>query len=412
VSEYIRRKAMINKQVSEFPIIYTSSIGKIAIGWGVHETVADECKAANIKKALITTTGLKGTGIVDEINQILTTHGISTEIYDKVTSNPKDYEVMEAYDVFKNAECDGVVSVGGGSSHDCGKGVRAVAANDGKYICDMAGFIEPHWMEEIKKYKLITIPQVSVNTTAGTSAEFTNAATITNTKVRAKNVVFVPGLAPDTALIDPLLVRLMPKNIAAWTGFDALAHGFESFICRIQSHYSSAIMLRLMKLVAENLREFTYNRMNHVACENMCWAESMGGVGIHLGGAGGIVHGLGHQLSALTGAHHGLANAVMTLPGERYNEPACPDKFAEMARAMGVDTRGMTKMQAADKWFDEIERLLADLNIKTGHLNEQFGLQRKDLEHMVTIYSNDIGREGNPRDFNFEECVKLLESVL
>ena len=403
----------MEKKVFEFPIHYTAVIGKIAIGWGVHETVADECKAVNIKRALITTSGLKGTGIVDEINQILKAQGVSTEIFDKVTSNPKDYEVMEAYKILKEAECDGVVSVGGGSSHDCGKGVRAVAANDGKHVCDMAVFIDPPWMEKIKKLKPITIPQVSVNTTAGTGAESTPAAAIVNTKVRAKQLIMVPGISPNAALIDPLLVRLMPQRFAAWTGFDALAHAFESFICRMRSHYNSAIQLRAFKLVVENIREFTYNRMNHVACENMCWAESMASVGIGFGGGAGIVHGLGHGLSTLYNVHHGLANAVVTLPSERYNEPVCPDKFTEMVEAMGVDTRGLTKMQAADKWFDEIERLLSDLNIRTGHLNEQFGLQKKDVEHIViNQYANDFPREGNPRDFNFDDCVKLLGDML
>ena len=83
-----------------------------------------------------------------------------------------------------------------------------------------------------------------------------------------------------------------------------------------------------------------------------------------------------------------------------------------MARAMGVDTRGMTVTQAADRWFDEIERLLKDLDIRPGHLSEQFGLQKKDLNHIVTIYENDWCREGNPRDFNFEDCIQLLESIL
>jgi alcohol dehydrogenase class IV len=403
---------MINKEMKQFPINYTQTVEKNAIGWGVHETVADECKIANIKKALIVTTGLKGTGIIDEINQILTTNGVATEIYNKVTTNPKDYEVMEAYEVFTKSGCDGVVSVGGGSSHDCGKGVRAVVANDGKYICDMAVFIDPPWRETIKQIKPITIPQVAVNTTAGTGAESSPGFVITNTKARTKQLLLVPGTAPTAALVDPLLVRLMPQNIAAWTGFDALAHAFESFICRIQAAHSLSLQLGVMKLVAENLREFTYNRMNHTACENMCWAESMAGVGLTLGAGAGIVHGLGVAFGAVTGCHHGLANAVMTIPAERYNQPACPDRFAEMARAMGADTRGLTKMQAADKWFEEIERLLADLNIRTGHLNEQFGLQQEDVKHIVTVYSNDFGREGNPRDFDFDECIQLLESML
>jgi alcohol dehydrogenase class IV len=403
---------MINKQTFQFPVIYTNTVDKIAIGWGVHETVADECKQAGIKKALITTTGLKGTGIVEEINHILTTHGVSTEIYNKVTSNPKDYEVMDAYEAFKEAKCDGVVSVGGGSSHDCGKLVRAVAANGGRHVCDMAIFLDPPWMEEVKKLKPVTLPQISVNTTAGTGAEASFATNVVNTKVRAKQVVIVPGITPAAALIDPLLVRLMPQNMVAWTGFDALAHGVEGFLSRVRSRHSAALMLGTVKLVAENLREFANNRMNHVACENMCWAESMGGVGIALGAGAGIIHGLGHQIQAVTDCHHGHVNAVLMPIAERYNEAACPERFAELAQAMGVDTRGMTKMQAADKWFDEIERLVKDLNIEIGNLNKQFGLQQKDVEHIVKIYSNDFCKEGNPRDFNFDECVKLLESML
>ena len=92
-----------------------------------------------------------------------------------------------------------------------------------------------------------------------------------------------PGLLSKIALIDPALVRSMPQNIAAWTGFDAFAHGFESFLCKTGSQFNIAMQLRVMKLVSENLREFTCNRMNHQACENMCWAESMAIFGMHMG---------------------------------------------------------------------------------------------------------------------------------
>jgi alcohol dehydrogenase class IV len=403
----------MNKNIFEFPIHYSAVIGKIAIGWGVYETVADECKMAGIKKALITTTGLKRTGIVDEVNQILTGNGIATEIFNKVTPNPKDHEIMAAYEVFKNTGCDGVVSVGGGSSHDCGKGVRAVAANDERYICDMAAYIEPPWMEEIKKYKPVTIPQIAVNTTAGTGAESSVGAAVINTKVPTKTLVMLPGLGPTSALIDPLLVRQMPQDIAASTGFDALCHAFESFIAPTRSHYNMGIQYRAMKLAAENLREFTYNRMNHTACENMCWAENMADVGIGFGGGVGIVHGLGHGLTVLYGVPHGFASAVVTIPLERYNQSACPEKFAEMAQAMGADTRGLTTVQASDKWFDEMERLLADLNIKTGHLKEQFGLQEKDFDHIIKWqYEKDFAREGNPRGYNYDDCIQLLKSML
>ena len=226
-------------------------------------------------------------------------------------------------------------------------------------------------------------------------------------------MIIVPGLATFTAIVDPLLIRLMPQNIAAQTGFDALAHAFEGYLSRINSRYSYALMLEVMRLVSENLREFAYNRMNHTACENMCWAESMAGMGMVVGGGSGIVHGLAHGISVLHNIHHGLANAAVTLPLERYNQPVCPEKFAAMARAMGVDTRGLTTAQASDKWFDEIERLLKDLDIRTGHLTEQFGLTREEIAHIVKYqYNNDFAVEGNPHDYNYDETVQLFESLL
>ena len=403
---------MVNKQIYEFPIIYTNPIPRIALGWGAHETVADECKAAGIKKALIITSGLKGTGIIDEIKGMLNYAGVATDIYDKVTSNPKDHQVMAAYKAFKDGQCDGVVTVGGGSSIDTGKALRVVAANGGKDVKNFIALLDPPFMETLKKLKPCTVPQISVVTTSGTGAEVTSWAAITDTKARAKVLVSAPNVHSTVAIIDPLLVRLQPRKFAAWTGFDAMTHGFEAFVTKVQAPYSHGILLRAVELITQNVREFANNRMNSAACERMCWASTMGGIAIGFGAGAGIVHGLGHQLGALTDCHHGLANAVMTLGGERYNQTAAIGKFAALTRAMGVDTRNMTEWQAADRWFDEIEQLLKDLEITPGHLNDQFGLQEKDLEHIINIYHNDFCSQGNPRDFNSQELLDLLKRLL
>jgi len=386
---------------------------RIVFGWGSHETVADECKSAGIKKALIVTTGLEGTGIVEEIKGVLNYNGIPTEIFDKVTSNPKDHEVEAGLKVFLDTQCDGVVSIGGGSSHDCGKGIRALAANKGVYICDMAALIDPPWMETMKKFKPTSIPQVTVNTTSGTGAESTGCAAITNTRIKAKQLVVIPGIAPAAAIIDPLLARLQPQNLAAQTGFDGFTHAFEAYLARVRTPYSAYLSLGAIQYVAENLREFAYNRMNHKACESICWASSMAALALSMGAGVGLVHGLGHGISVLRGVHHGLANAVLTIPMERYNQGVSPDKFAEMVRFMGVDTRNLTKMEASDKWFEEVERLLKDLNIETGNLNKRFGLTKEDCAHIIKFqYSNDYAKEGNPRDYNYEDCYNLFTSQL
>jgi len=403
---------VINKEIFEFPIVYTNPIPKIALGWGAYQTIGDECKAAGMKKALIVTSGLKGTGIIDEIKGVINYAGVATEIYDKITSNPKDYEIMAAYKVFKEAQCDGVVAVGGGSSIDTGKCVRVLAANDGKDLSNFTVFLDPPWPETLKKMKPCTVPQISVATTSGTGAEVSSWAAVSNTKIKAKVLVSGPNVHSTVAIVDPLLSRLQPRNIAAWTGFDALAHAIEAFVTKVQGPYAYGMLLRANELIYQNLREFTYNRMNNTACERMAWASTMGGIAIGFGAGAGIVHGLGHQISALTDCHHGRINAVMMLAGERYNQPAAIEKLAALTRAMGIDTTGMTEWEAADRWFDEIEQLLIDLEITPGQLNKQFGLKETDLDRIVKVYSNDFCSQGNPREFNYDEVMGVLKSAL
>jgi methanol:N,N-dimethyl-4-nitrosoaniline oxidoreductase len=403
---------VINKEIFEFPIIYTNPIPKIALGWGAYQTVGDECKAAGMKKALIVTSGLKGTGIVEEIKGVINYAGVATEIYDKITTNPKDHEIMAAYKMFQESQCDGVVAVGGGSSIDTGKGVRVVAANDGRDITDFTVFIDPPWMDTLKNMKPCTIPQISVPTTSGTGAEVSSFAALSNTKLKTKILVSAPNIHSNIAIVDPLLARLQPRHVAAWTGFDAMAHGIEAFVTKVQGPYAYGMLLRCVELVYKNLREFAYNRMDNIACERMCWAATMGGIAIGFGAGAGIVHGLGHQISALTDCHHGRINAIMMLAGERYNQPSIIGKLAALTRAMGVDTTGMTELEAADRWFVEMERLLKDLEITPGHLAAQFGVQEKDLEKIVRVYGNDFCSQGNPREFNHDEVIDLLKNTL
>jgi alcohol dehydrogenase class IV len=127
---------------------------------------------------------------------------------------------------------------------------------------------------------------------------------------------------------------------------------------------------------------------------------------------GGILHPTGHQISAMKDSHHGLTNAVLTIPSARYNQPACIDRFAEMAELMGVDTSNMTRVQAADKWFEEVERLQKDLNIGSTRLSERFGLEQKDLEHIISVISKDITCTSNPREFNPQEWLEVLQAAL
>ncbi len=403
---------MFNKEMVEFPIIYTNVIPRIAIGWGSYQTIGNECQAAGMKNALIVTSGLKGSGIIDEIKGVLNHAGVACAVYDKITSNPKDWQIMDAYKAFKANKCDGVLAVGGGSSIDTGKGVRVIAANGGKDISNFTVFLDPPWGEKVKGIKPCVIPQISVPTTSGTGAEVSSFAALSDTKNKMKVLVSAPNIHSTLAVIDPLLARTMPRHVAAWTGFDAMAHAVEAFVTKVQAPYAHGMLLRGAELVYKNIREFVYNRNNHLACERMSWAATMGGIGIGFGAGAGLVHGLGHQVSALTDCHHGRINAILMLAGEEYNRPEITDRLAALARAMGVAPAEMGDGEAADAWFDAIEELLIDLDIQPGELNKQFGVEEKDLGRIVDIYKNDFCSQGNPRDYNREELIELLKGQL
>jgi alcohol dehydrogenase len=143
----------------------------------------------------------------------------------------------------------------------------------------------------------------------------------------------------------------------------------------------------------------------------MCYAQSIGRLGYASGATpGGVLgaHALGHPIGSTSNCHHGLASAIVAGPAERINEKAMPARFATMAEVMGVDTTGMSEAQAADKCVDEVERLLADLDIKTGHLNEQVGLTHDDLVSIADKMTKGLGRTAMSAD----EVLKFLEKLL
>ncbi len=404
---------MLNKQIRQFPLLYVHQHSRAIVGYGAYEMAGVECKMYGITNALLVTTGLKGTGIIEEVCNVLKNAGISYTIFDKVTSNPKDFEVKEGAKVYIEAKCNGVVTVGGGSAHDAGKGIRLCVANEGEKT-DLRNFmavLNPHYTTRIPTYKVVNIPHVAINTTTGTGADCTAFAIINDTEWVYKLILVVPGIAPSVGISDPLLMRLQPNHMVAWSGMDALCHAIEPFIGRLNLPVSHATGLRAIKLIAENLRKAYANPWNEKAIENMAWAQLIASMSYNMGGGMGMVHGLAHMVSVIKEKHHGLTNAIMMIPVERFNMVAAPEKFAEIATAFGVDTRGMTKIQAAEKAIEEMEKLRNDVGITDISL-KQFNFTDADIEHTVKWALNDLSYEANPRNMTGDDIRKIMKSMM
>jgi formaldehyde dismutase / methanol dehydrogenase len=403
----------MNKQMRQFPLLYVHQHSRAIVGFGAHEMAGIECQINGIKHALLVTTGLKGTGIVEEVCGVLKSAGISYTLFDGTTSNPKDYEIKVGCRAYLESKCDGVVSVGGGSAHDAGKAIRLMVYNDGENtnLRDFAAVLDPHYTTRIPTYKVVNIPHVAINTSTGTGADCTAFAIINDSEWRYKLILVVPGVAPSVGISDPLFMRLQPNHLVAWTGMDALVHAIEPCIGRLNFPVAHATGLRAIKLIAENLREAYANPWNDRAIENMAWAQLIASMSYNMGGGMGMVHGLAHMVSVLKEAHHGFTNAIMLLPVERFNVVANFERFAEIAQALGVDTCGLTRVQAADAALDEMERLRNDCGITDISL-KQFDFTEADLEHSVKWALNDLSREANPRDVSPDDVRAIMRPMM
>ena len=341
----------------QFPIKEFHNVPRGLLGPGSYELVGIEAKNLGFKKSLLMTSGLRGTGIIDDIVGKVKYRGVDVVVYDKVESNPKDYNVMDAYQLYAEEKCDSFISVGGGSTHDACKGARIVAAHDGRNVNEFEGFN--------KSENPVNPPHIAISTTAGTGSETSWAYVITDTSDRDnphKYVAFDDRSIATLAICDPVLYYELPQDYTAFCGFDVLAHASEPYVSRLDFAPSLGSALKAIELTATWLRQAVAEPTNYEARTGMMYAQYIAAQAFNSGGLG-IVHSISHALSAFYDSHHGLNNAIALPRVWDFNLPARYERFADIAVAMGVDTHGMTKVQAAEAALDAAIRLLKDVNI-------------------------------------------------
>jgi formaldehyde dismutase / methanol dehydrogenase len=413
-------------RVLEFPVKEFFKQPRSLLGAGAYENAGPEAAAMGLKHVLFVTTGLRGTGIIDECRTNFENAGVSVSVYDKVETNPKDYNVMDAYKAFSEAECDGFVSIGGGSPHDTTKGARVVAAHDGRNINEFQGVNASE--------KLENPPHIAINTTVGTGSETTPAAVITDLSSENaphKWVAFDRAMTTTLAINDPVLCMTMPPEYVAYTGFDTIAHGSEAYVSRVDHLSCTPIALKAVTLVTENLREATYNPKNFKAMEGMVWAQYIAAQAFS-SALLGILHSLSHAVCAYYDIHHGLNNGVGIARVWTFNQPAAVEQYADIATAMGEDTTGMNPVQAADQAIDAVIRLAKDCGIpenfssvnanyaksKMGkgpfYENRPTKIESDDaeLQAMAEHMMADVCTPGNPRDLTVEAAKEILRDCV
>lgn len=370
------------------------------MGAGAAHQAGEQAKSLGAKKALIVTDAfLHQIGMSKEIADIIETAGIKTVIFPGAEPNPTDTNVHDGLAVFNKEKCDAIVSLGGGSSHDCAKGIGIVAGNGGN-IRDYEG---------VDKSTKPMTPLIAINTTAGTASEMTRFCIITNTDTHVKMAIVDWRCTPNVAINDPLLMMKKPPALTAATGMDALTHAVEAYVSTAATPVTDSAALMAIKLISKYLRRAVANGQDFEARDKMAYAEFLAGMAFNNASLG-YVHSMAHQLGGFYNLPHGVCNAILLPHVERFNLIANPDRFVDIAEALGEEIAGLSAREAADKTLSAIEKLSADIGIPSGL--SQLGVQEKDIPVMAENAMKDACMLTNPRTATFDDVVQIYKNAL
>ncbi|GAB6180315.1 iron-containing alcohol dehydrogenase [Desulfotomaculum defluvii] len=371
------------------------------MGVGAHKEIPDQVKVMGGSNVLIVTDAFLGRpgGMAEDIKALLEAQGTKVAIYAGAEPNPTDVNVHDGLKVYQECGADMILSLGGGSSHDCAKGIGIVATNGG-HIRDYEG---------INKSTKAMPPFIAVNTTAGTASEMTRFCIITNTSNHVKMAIVDWRCTPNVAINDPLLMVGMPPALTAATGMDALTHAVEAYVSTAATPVTDSAALMAMKLISQNLRAAVANGENMEARDKMAYAEFLAGMAFNNASLG-YVHAMAHQLGGFYNLPHGVCNAILLPHVEAFNLIASPERFVDIAVAMGENVEGLSVREAADKALSAIQKLSADVGIPSG-LTE-LGVKEEDLEIMATNAMKDACSFTNPRKATLKDIIGIFKAAL
>ncbi|WP_035447608.1 iron-dependent methanol dehydrogenase [Asaia prunellae] len=370
------------------------------IGSGCAKQAGSRAKALGAKKALIVTdAGLKKMGVADLISGYLLEDGLETVIFAGAEPNPTDTNVHDGVRLFQESGCDFIVSLGGGSAHDCAKGIGLVTAGGGN-IRDYEG---------VDQSRVPMTPLIAINTTAGTASEMTRFCIITNSQTHVKMAIVDWRCTPLIAIDDPALMVAMPPGLTAATGMDALTHAVEAYVSTAATPITDACAEKAISLIAEHLAKAVGHGENMEARIAMCYAQYLAGMAFNNASLG-YVHAMAHQLGGFYNLPHGVCNAVLLPHVCRFNLISAADRYARIARLLGVPTDLMSRDEAAEAAIDAISHMARSLGIPAG-LSE-LGVKAKDHRVMAENAQKDACMLTNPRKATLDQIIGVFESAM
>ena len=369
-------------------------------GKGAIENIVPELTSRGYTKAFVCSDpDLIKFGVTKKVTDLLDAAGFAYTIYSDIKPNPTIENVQHGVAAYQASGADSIVTIGGGSSMDTAKAIGIIVNNP--------EFADVRSLEGVAPTKKHAVFTIAVPTTAGTAAEVTINYVITDVEKHRKFVCVDTNDIPEVAVVDPDMMRSMPKGLTAATGMDALTHAIEGYITKGHCAISDMFHLEAIRLISKHLRGAVAN--TEEGREGMALGQYIAGMGFSNVGLG-IVHSMAHGLSALYDTPHGVACAIILPTGLEYNKTAAGDRYRAIGQAMGVaGIDAMSEAEAIDATIAAVKQLSADVGIPAGL---QGILKEEDVAFLSASASADACRPGKPRDTNEAEIAALYRSLM
>ena len=336
-------------------------------------------------------------GVTAKVTDLLAKNGIEFEVYSNIKPNPTIENVQEGVDAYKASGADFMITIGGGSSMDTGKGIGIIVNNP--------EFYDVRSLEGVAPTKKRTVFTIAVPTTGGTGAESTINYVITDVEKKRKFVCVDPNDIPDVAVVDPDMMSSMPKGLTASTGMDALTHAIEGYTTKGAWELSDCLDLEAIKLIAKNLRKAVQNDPDGregMALAQYVTAMAYSNVGL------GIAHSMAHTLGAVYDTPHGIACAMMLPIVMEFNKDFTGEKYKAIAEAFDIDTTGMDQETYRKAAIDAVQQLSVDVGIPT----KLEKLKEEDLPFLCESAAADACAPGNPREATLADYEAMFRKLM
>lgn len=380
---------------------------KVIVGAGRIKEAAGIAETYGRRVFLLVDPFLKDSKVIhDLINDLEDKEMIVTDFYD-VQSNPRNTTIDKGAAICQNAQCDVVITVGGGSAIDSAKAIALVAKHGGSCwdYTERQG-------EEVKRPTEPGLPLICCPTTAGTGTEMTLVSVINNPSEVRKCSILNEVIYPTVSIIDPELMVSVPRELTALTGIDTFAHAFETYIGTGSNDYTDGLAIQSMKLFAESIRDAVNDGSNVEARYKMAMACMIAGGAFSNAGVC-LPHAIGQPLSAFTDAPHGGTLAACLPQIIRWTVPYAKEKFAVVAEIMDKQAvAGLTVEEKAEKLPELFEQLYKDLDVSVSFSG--YGLKEKDLEAFVDLcytgFKQDI--DHHPKPVTREDVLEIVRMCM